>query len=528
MILLIHKDNKIIEIRNKPTTFKVNNNENIPQVLKRISNEFPDKLVGWLHNDLIKFANPIEWPKLINNQKEILSFTPPGKHYLTSDLEFTEFFSPYFINKKNFNVKYATWLISSLAGIAYAKIFSFFESENPTKEFDAYLNDFSKIFHKKGLFFYHEPKLIDNTPPSQLKHPIIKRKSFFSFLKTHYGRKFIFHYLGITAFHKKTNFLDLLKNLYLAATAKKYKIHIDKKFYDFLYGVQEKLTKNLSNVQDSIDVIIPTLGRQEYLYNILSDLKNQKLTPVNVIIIEQIKKKDTEDLSFIKKEKWPFNVIHLNIQKIGACNARNLGIKYVSSNYVFFADDDIRIQPNTLEEALKILKSHSLSALTLAVYLKGEPIKPKKIPVMWETFGSGCSIVEAKFVKDTNFDLALEFGYGEDKDYGNKLRNKGCSIFYYDANPILHLKAPSGGFRFKFNLPWEKEKIKPKPSPTIMYFMKQHLTNKQITGYKFFLFYKQVLVHKPVNIFKFINTLNKQWAKSNEWADRLYESNTQR
>jgi GT2 family glycosyltransferase len=41
----------------------------------------------------------------------------------------------------------------------------------------------------------------------------------------------------------------------------------------------------------SIDVIIPTIGRKQYLYAVLQDLAQQTHLPVNVIIVEQTRKK---------------------------------------------------------------------------------------------------------------------------------------------------------------------------------------------------------------------------------------------
>jgi GT2 family glycosyltransferase len=39
----------------------------------------------------------------------------------------------------------------------------------------------------------------------------------------------------------------------------------------------------------------------------------------------------------------------------------------------------------------------------------------------------------------------LNFGYGEDNDFGMKLRNQGHDVSYLPKPQILHLKAPMGG-----------------------------------------------------------------------------------
>ncbi len=79
-------------------------------------------------------------------------------------------------------------------------------------------------------------------------------------------------------------------------------ISLRKEFFDFIDSqfIQKK-TLNFRNEGwinnteiinckiegESVDVLIPTLGRPQYLYGFLNDLKNQSLLPKRVIIIEQ-------------------------------------------------------------------------------------------------------------------------------------------------------------------------------------------------------------------------------------------------
>jgi hypothetical protein len=55
----------------------------------------------------------------------------------------------------------------------------------------------------------------------------------------------------------------------------------------------------------SIDVIIPTIGRKQYLYAVLQDLAQQTHLPVNVIIVEQNPQEDVSDLDFLINQTWP-------------------------------------------------------------------------------------------------------------------------------------------------------------------------------------------------------------------------------
>ena len=130
-------------------------------------------------------------------------------------------------------------------------------------------------------------------------------------------------------------------------------------------------------------------------------------------------------------------------------------------------------------------------------------------------FGSGNSVVKSQFLKLISFNKALEFGYGEDIDFGMQLRNLGIDIIYFPRLRILHLKAPIGGFRNKFIFPWELKGENPNPSPTVMHVKINHLTKQQLKRYKIILFLK---LHK-VNFFA-VNRFTISWNLSVKWSKK--------
>lgn len=63
---------------------------------------------------------------------------------------------------------------------------------------------------------------------------------------------------------------------------------------------------NNSNNHKSVDVLIPTIGRKEYLYDVLIDLRKQTLLPQKVIIVEQNSEPDSlTQLDYLTAEEWP-------------------------------------------------------------------------------------------------------------------------------------------------------------------------------------------------------------------------------
>jgi GT2 family glycosyltransferase len=250
-------------------------------------------------------------------------------------------------------------------------------------------------------------------------------------------------------------------------------------------------------------------------------LSKQTLLPSQVIIIEQNPHQDSSsELDYLKHNSWPFNVVHEFTNQTGACKARNLALSKVKASYGFFADDDIRIGKNVLKEAIDRMVLYKWQVATLSCLQKDEEELSKQ-DKQWSSFGSGCSFFETKALQGVQFDLALEHGFGEDIDFGMQIRNKGIDVVYFPNINIIHLKAPIGGFRTKFEFPWDKETTPPKPSPTIMYNRKKNTTKQQVLGYKTVLFFKYYKVQKIKNPLRYLNHFKKQWDKSVYWANKL-------
>jgi GT2 family glycosyltransferase len=303
-------------------------------------------------------------------------------------------------------------------------------------------------------------------------------------------------------------------------------------FFFSLWFQRRKATAiNLENIRvqsskqefrlETIDVIIPTIGRKKYLYDVLCDLKRQTHLPINVIIVEQNPLEDSEsELDYLKTETWPFVIKHTFTQQAGACNARNLALAQVESNWVFLADDDNRFGSNLIESVLLKMRQLGIRAVSTAYPQNNEIIKKVNV-VQLPHFGAGNSFIDSAFLKEVRFNKGYEFGYGEDNDFGMQIRNLGEDILYLPEPSILHLKAPMGGFRTKPVLDWHKYVIQPKPSPTIMLYQIKYNTIQQVLGYKTTLFFKFYGRQKIKNPILYWNNFKKQWSRSVFLANQL-------
>lgn len=504
MILIIHntKDVKRVLLDEKELTVATSN---VSAITFDLAQQYQEESIVWCNEMVYQYVD-FNWIEKQNNNRLFLSFNPYG-NYLPKEIGFVED-SPFInVNKK---VHYPTWQMSSWVGMMKASTIVQTDKTiwQQKKSFDYILNSIAKTYQPLGLFCYSEPKL--------LKEKIVKPKQeasfskLFVFVKQHYKAVWIYLlFLDMVIYQRKFPLWAFFKSFFYKKIKSQKTLAFDE-------------VKSVANLEaETIDVIIPTIGRKKYLYDVLCDLRNQKHLPQNVIIVEQNPLPESSSaLDFITTENWPFQIKHIFTHQTGACQARNKALALVESKWCFLNDDDNRFEENLLEEALRHLKNFKLDVIQVFYPAKGEK-QSSLITNQSAIFGSGNSFIKSALIQKVSFDLKLEFGYGEDTDYGLQIRNCGSDIIYIPFLTIRHLKAPMGGFRTKFNHQWSTEEVPPKPSPTIMYVKQKWQTKEQILGYKTVLFLKYYKVQTIKNPIRYYRMFQKQWSISKKWAKTL-------
>lgn len=502
MIILFHDNIKIVDVScdYSHVNKSLLKGKEISKVLFSLAEENLESLIMWSHYKLKNHLNLGSFSAIFHHQKILASYSTTGSYSLKDDIGYID--EKPFINV-NPNVKYPTWLMSSNVGGAYGKVlarFQFLLSHNLS--FIELLNYIGKLGQEKGLFCYSEPRLL-----KQIEIVEEPKSNLFCFVKNFYKKRWLF----ILLFNK-----FIYENQWLLKPF--FKSIIRTRFSKKSVNFDDICVKSKNKLGEfSIDVIIPTIGRKDYLKAVLSDLANQTILPKSVIIVEQ-KIDGISELDFLNQINYPFEIDHVCISTLGACNARNIALKKVASNWVFFADDDISIEKNTIQEAKKLIGLYGIKALTISCLQKGESDIVNRI-LQSPNFGSGTSIVNRQVLSDLSFKKEHELGYGEDIDFGMQIRNKGVDIMYTPFIKMLHHKAPIGGFRTEIKFPWSNDKIKPKPFPTVMAYKIKHYTQKQLRGYKTILFVKFYKHQKIKNPITYIKSMNKRWAISRKYAE---------
>jgi glycosyltransferase involved in cell wall biosynthesis len=513
MIVIIHENNRVINAVDYNSKEEISAISRKPsEVLFQLAKLYPQRLIAWCHNNLKEFINETAFQNIFHHKLVMASYEVRKNNYISEKIGYVE--SSPFINIKK-DVTYPTWLMSSCIGGIYAEVLLKFDFDAfKNDSFDYALNSIAKKGMLKGLFCYSSPELL---LPNNIKLASYKlsTKTLYKFIKQHYKSQWTYiTFFNTIVYDKNIQLLPLLLSWFVSK--KRVKPNFE--------AIEIKSTRS-SNVVATADVVIPTIGRKPYLLDVLKDLGNQSLLPKKVIIVEQNPTKGSQsELDYLTTHTWPFKIEHVFTHQTGACNARNLALQKVESDFVFLADDDIRFESNILENAVNAMNNYGLKASTLSCLKEGEKERVRHI-MPWHTFGTASSIISSSLIKSIQFDEAFEFGFGEDADFGMQIRNLGVDIGYLPHCSLLHLKAPVGGFRTKFVHPWEKDNILPKPSPTVMLFNLKHQTQFQLLGYKTILFFNFFKLQPNKNVFSYISKMKKRWNRSIYWAQQLIVQN---
>tara|TARA_R110001592_G_scaffold86236_1_gene254575 strand:+ start:2839 stop:4377 length:1539 start_codon:yes stop_codon:yes gene_type:complete len=285
-----------------------------------------------------------------------------------------------------------------------------------------------------------------------------------------------------------------------------------------------------------VSYIIPTMMRQDFTLNLLNDLEQQTYKPFEVIVVDATPE-NSRDESLYDSKNYSFKIVFKWQTTKGSCRARNEAIDLSTGDYIVFGDDDIRIQPQFIENHLRLLQTYNAEAcngLDIRADHQQQNLNDleRKLKAMGDTrwkvgaaqsFSNANSCVSRRVVNLlVGNDINYDGGYGEDSDFGLSITKLGITVLHNPFSVNLHLKPPTGGYRFwgqqagvkgkkRKQQPWELDTpvkwIVPTPSPTIMYQLFKHFDERQRKEYKikYFVFYftKAKLIELPLRILKF-------------------------
>lgn len=499
MIVFYHKDHRVCRA---PDASYIG--MPMSEALYAAAHQSPDDILAWCAASHEDDFLPDNIPALFHHRKMMVSFQP-GPHYLNDAIGYVEDSSFLNVNK---SVLYPTWLMSPLSGAIHASVLRAAESSlNPDRDFGFFLNSLAKLAMPLGVCCYSAPQLMR---PDALQLSQSNFSTLFRFVAGHYRKRWIFLLL-----------LNLIWNdgrwplhAFLQAIFVKRR-HLIPKAFDSINVFSSRTLP-----PPEVDVLIPTIGRKAYLLDFLNDLAAQTLMPKRVIVVEQNPEPNSSSALDYLQDTWPFEIEHVFTPDTGACQARNKGLDKATSHWIFLADDDIRIPAHFLEQAFDRITAHGAENYNFCCLQQGQkPVFHHEHQT--SIFGAGCSMVTRRSVGESRFDLAFEFGFSEDLEFGRQLLDKGFDTIYLPEPQVLHIKAPMGGFRMKVTRIWDNDPVSPKPSPTVMLYKLRHHTREQLLGYRTLLTLKFYRLQSIRNPLRYLSDFNKRWARSIHYANIL-------
>jgi glycosyltransferase involved in cell wall biosynthesis len=198
----------------------------------------------------------------------------------------------------------------------------------------------------------------------------------------------------------------------------------------------------------SVSVLIPTLDRYPYLFNLLDQLRSQTIRPLEIIVVDQTAGETHEPDWPQRFPDLPLRVIYRD--QAGQCSSRNAGLAVVSGGYVLFLDDDDEIPSDLIARHLAFLHRFGVDASCGVAAEAGAGALPDDFTWIRDSdvFPTNNTMIRTTALRASGlFDLAYERGERADGDLGMRLYLAGQELVLNPTAGVLHLHAPRGGLR---------------------------------------------------------------------------------
>lgn len=105
-----------------------------------------------------------------------------------------------------------------------------------------------------------------------------------------------------------------------------------------------------------VSVIVPVYNVEEYIEKCLNSLVNQTLEDIEIIIVNDGSKDNSDKIIRVFLEKYPNKIVYLKKQNGGLSDARNYAIPYAKGEYIAFLDSDDYVELNMYKNMYELAK----------------------------------------------------------------------------------------------------------------------------------------------------------------------------
>jgi len=197
-----------------------------------------------------------------------------------------------------------------------------------------------------------------------------------------------------------------------------------------------------------VSVLIPTIRRYPYLRTLLGQLREQTISPHEIIVVDQspLSERDLD----LPKDFADLPVRWIYLDQAGQCSSRNEGLKQATGDFILFVDDDDEVSPDLIERHLQNLFLYQCSISSGVALEPGQTELPADFRFLRlsDVFPTNNSMIRRIVLEKSGlFDLAYDHGQRADHDLGMRLYLAGEMMVLDPSICVLHHHAPTGGLR---------------------------------------------------------------------------------
>lgn len=114
----------------------------------------------------------------------------------------------------------------------------------------------------------------------------------------------------------------------------------------------------MKNVPSKVSIIVPVYNVENYLTKCLDSLVKQSLSDIEIIVVNDGSKDNSEKIIKEFAQKYPEKIKAFTKENGGLSDARNFGIDRATGDYIGFVDSDDYVTENMFEEMLLLAEKH--------------------------------------------------------------------------------------------------------------------------------------------------------------------------
>lgn len=227
-----------------------------------------------------------------------------------------------------------------------------------------------------------------------------------------------------------------------------------------------------------VSVVIPSLNRYEYLKDVLADFEKQTYTNFEILIIDQSQPFQKDFCN-----DYNLKIHHIQQNEPALWLARNTAIERSAGSIIALSEDDVRINPDWIENHLRCLDYFKADISAGVFYPEGSSIpQERSFFCVASQFATGNAMLyKDVFKKIGLFDRQFEKQRMGDGEFGLRAYLSGLKCISNPYASCIDVKAGTGGLRQMGS--WDafrpKSLFAPRPIPSVLYLYRKYFGRKR-------------------------------------------------